>query len=88
MSKMGYCPIGGENGVLATRKELSAFAKRHGRKHIDEVIPLVTEPDQPLPSGCPNRNRHDDFGNAVYWETETGSHGWCCRDCGLVLQWG
>ena len=37
-------------------------------------------------SGCPMK--HDEMESAIYWETDTGSHGWCCSVCGEVLQWG
>jgi hypothetical protein len=23
-----------------------------------------------------------------YWESGDGSHGWCCSECGMILQWG
>ena len=88
MSKIGFCECGQMDGYKVTTKELAAFARKHGRKSIDEVIPLPGEKNQAHPDKCGNREHHDDMENAVYWETETGSHGWCCQECGLVLQWG
>lgn len=76
------------NGYKVTTDELSAFAKKHGRKFIDEVIPLPGEKNQPDPEKCGAKENHGDMTNAVYWETDNGSHGWCCQECGLVLQWG
>ena len=88
MSKIGYCKRGGLEGILVTTKELEAFAKKHGHKYIDWVIPIPGAGNQPHPDNCPHTADHDNMDNITYWETETGAHGWCCQSCGLVIQWG
>jgi len=86
MSEYGYCPRGGQEGVLVTQKELVEFAAKHKLKFIDQVIPLPGKKNQPDPKKC--GSDHESTGNVVYWETEMGSHGWCCANCGEVIQWG
>jgi hypothetical protein len=27
-------------------------------------------------------------GMPVYWQRPNGRHGWCCKSCGTVTQWG
>lgn len=64
----------------------SFYASVTDSKFMDEYIPLdgVTIKDQ--------QERAKDcecvFEDAVYWENEQHSHGWCCPNCGKVLQWG
>jgi len=94
MSKIAFCPKGGQSGILVTEKELGDLALRLGRKTMDEVIPMpdisfeqqktrIAEDRASLGPG-----RHDEHGQQ-YWEVEgTGAHGWCCSYCGTVLQWG
>ena len=77
MATWGYCSRGGQQGFRVTTKELKAYARSLGNTFIDEAIPLETT--DPF---C------EDHSDTVYWETEKGSHGWCCCHCGLVTQWG
>ena len=92
MSEIKYCPRGGMDGVFVTRKELVEFAKKMGKKCIDEIIPLPKDFNQIAKKDCPYRK--DEHGNedvtnhSLYWETDTGGHGWCCEMCGTVFQWG
>lgn len=85
MSKLSFRPAGGMTGIEVTKDELLLTARRLGNKYIDEVIPVprinITQQKERL-KDC----KHD--GEDIYWETETGSHGWCCENCGTVIQWG
>ena len=91
MSRIGLCNRGGLDGIKVETSELKRFAKEHGLKFIDLVIPLPGDGQMPLDK-CPHRNRatedHEGVEHTMYWETETGSHGWCCSVCGEVTQWG
>ena len=80
MPKIGYCTRGGMNGLKVTRKEMNDLADELNLNVIDLFIPVPERSETP----CKN---HDD-NNTIYWESETGSHGWCCPICGEVLQWG
>jgi len=78
MSKIAYCPRGGLEGILLTKKEIRG-----------EIIPLpcMLSSKKINPSKC--TEDHDGMSDSIYWEVdETGSHGWCCSTCGKVLQWG
>lgn len=83
-----FCPRGGQDGYYITESNLAKFAKTLGNKYIDLVIPLNTT--QVLSKDCPDCHGANkaDMTNATYWETDTGSHGWCCATCGMVIQWG
>ena len=85
MSKKAYCPRGGQEGIYVTISELKRYAKKSDRKYIDEVIPLPLHGKQPDPKNCTNGHG---FGETYYWENNEGGHGWCCAECGQVLQWG
>lgn len=74
MSRVGFCKRGGQEGVILTNKEFTN----------SNMIPL--------PDGNISRNQctqdHTSFESAIYWETETGAHGWACNKCGEIIQWG
>jgi hypothetical protein len=72
-------------GIKTTREEMLHLSNAINSNYLDEVIPLpnVTQTEQiEALSDC------DHDYDSVYWETETGSHGWCCQTCGKVTQWG
>ena len=79
------CPRGGNPGVMVTEGQLKKFADKIGSRAIDAVIPI---PVRFLvhPEDC--SQDHSDLPDTIYWETNKGSHGWCCSECGMVLQWG
>jgi hypothetical protein len=81
-----YCPRGGQEGIFVTRSKLQRFARRLKLDAIDVIIPLPLH-EQIHPDDC-TAHSDDSFDSAIYWETETGSHGWCCSVCGNVIQWG
>jgi hypothetical protein len=86
MSKIGFLVNGGMEGIEVSRKELELFSDKLGNKYLDQVIPLpdVSLEEQKIRiNHCPDHDQDDS-----YWETETGSHGWCCSHCGTVTQWG
>lgn len=85
MSKISYRPRGGEEGIEVTTEELIKFSNVLGLEFRDQVMPIPSvsiEEQRIRLKHCPS---HD---NEIYWETETGSHGWCCEHCGEVVQWG
>lgn len=84
MSKLSHCPRGGMMGISLTRREMATFSLLMGRNFIDEVIPLPGKTPQEQKNAMQNCTHED----ADYWEDETGSHGWCCSQCGEVVQWG
>ena len=88
MSVIDYCERGGMDGICVTTDEMSALAKKYGKKTIDEIIPLpdLERQEKVLKDGCPIN--HDEMEMSEYWEDEEGSHGWCCAVCGTVVQWG
>ncbi len=83
MSQYTFCPRGKQEGILVTSKELEEFALKNKREYIDSVIPLPEINSLP----CLNINRCSR--KAIYWENiDSGAHGWCCSECGRVIQWG
>lgn len=90
MSTHTFCPTGLMDGILVADAELTEFANTIGSKYIDEYIPLPdTEAlDQAeLVKACDCDNK-EGFDHAIYWERSNGKHGWCCNECGKVIQWG
>ena len=78
MSKIAYCPRGGMEGILLKSSERKV-------KNNTEVIDLPY--NQIYIERC--TNDHSTMEHAKYWEDEkTGSHGWACSACGMILQWG
>ena len=74
------------DGILTSEDDLKELSQFLGTEYLDECIPLpnVSMSDQAermRSCGCSD----DDTG---YWESDTGSHGWCCYRCGVVSQWG
>ena len=87
MSKIAYCNRGGMDGILVTDDELVKFAKKLKKKYIDAVIPLPNSTASEQKKAIKECGDHNGE-NSQYWESESGSHGWCCPDCGTVTQWG
>jgi hypothetical protein len=88
MSKISFRPRGGQEGIEVTKAELKETAQFFNSQYLDMFIPLpdtTLDNQKCLLETCDERDEH---GNARYWETETGSHGWCCSICGSVVQWG
>ena len=87
MSKIAFCSRGGQSGILTTEMELQMFANKLNRRFIDEVIPLpdTTFSEQLIKLQNCNHTEHSE----QYWENkENGKHGWCCGNCGTVVQCG
>lgn len=87
MSIISHRPRGGQDGIEVTRDELFEFSTKLGSNILDGAIPLPGlsfEKQQERMMNC------DHECDAEYWEMETvgGSHGWCCANCGKVVQWG
>lgn len=90
MKTYGYYPRGGNDGIQVTTEELSEYARISCSKYIDETIPL---PDKdPIEQVMVTKeciHPEDEYPiDTIYWESETGNHGWCCSKCGTVIQWG
>jgi hypothetical protein len=80
MSELKMCPRGGNYGVYVAEEELIQHAKDNGYTAIDYEIPL--------PDGNDLTCKECDFNKGTYYESDTGLHGWCCQQCGRVIQWG
>lgn len=87
MSEIKFCPRGGQEGIVPSDKELNELGNAMKEyKWLDKYIPLPSKTiaeQVALIKHC----LHPD-GRHQYWETETGSHGWCCSVCGTTIQWG
>lgn len=89
MSKIGYCPRGEMQGIVTTEAEQIELKNVLEEHYIDHFIPLPdVTPEQQKVKRCTCDKDHDSMEDAIYWENETGAHGWCCSECGEVLQWG
>lgn len=84
----GYCKRGGMDGIVVTTSQLHQFATFMGAKFGDEFIPIPDSDNAIQRSRVGKHLTHDINSNVVYWEDNTGSHGWCCAECGRVVQWG
>jgi len=87
MSIITQCPRGDMLGIYLSNEDLIDFAKSINRKHIDEVIPLPKmslQEQKKVLKNCKHKREYE----AQYWESDYGSHGWCCPNCGTVTQWG
>ena len=85
MSELSFRPVGGLNGIEITQQELIEFSEKMNRSYIDEIIPLpniATNKQKQTAQNCDHQT------DGIYWESNTGSHGWCCSACGTVIQWG
>ena len=85
MEGLQFCPVGGMNGILITMANLKRFAVKVGATFLDQVIPL---PNVQIDDQTERIEVCDHEGQDVYWETDEGNHGWCCKNCGTVTQWG
>ena len=86
MSRIDYCRRGGQEGIVVTTSELNKFANFMKSNALDEFIPLPDTLGKIQREAIKNCTSHS---NAQYWENnKTGGHGWCCRNCGTVVQWG
>ena len=77
----GHCRRGGMNGFRPSAREMREASEKMfpGAKYWDTAIPLGHR------SPC---SSHDRSTPIAYWERPDGGHGWACRRCGQVLQWG
>ncbi len=87
-TKKQFCEVGETEGIYVEHYQLQEFGNFLNTHHSDEYIPLpnLLNEDQKLIIG--QNNCEHDVEDIVYWETEEGVHGWCCSNCGKVLQWG
>lgn len=85
VGKIQYCSRGGQTGLFVTNDQLAKFSKLIGNKYVDLIMPVSNI----ISENCSNcKNKDDILENILYWETDSGSHGWCCAECGKVFQWG
>ena len=85
MSKISYRPRGGMEGIETNQNEQAQLAVAMNSKYIDEFIAL---PGKSIQEQVQLIKECEDHDNAIYFEDEEGSHGWCCRHCGKTIQWG
>lgn len=86
MSKIDFCPRGGMNGIRTSDEELNTLSTHLRNEYLDMYIPL---PKISLETqGKLIRDCKDHSLSPQYWERDNGSHGWCCGECGTVIQWG
>lgn len=83
---MSERPRGGTYGIEVTEQQQTDFAMKTGAQFIDNFIPLPEKSNAEQVQTINNICTHDN--DLIYWENELGAHGWCCEDCGKVLQWG
>lgn len=88
MSEYGYCHRGGQEGIITNHHEMLELAAIMNSKFSDEYIPLPGIDMQTQAKKIKEVEEDATYDNVVYWETDTGSHGWCNRDTGTVVQWG
>jgi len=84
-----YRRRGGQEGWAPTPSQMRRASQRFfpGSEYIDQAIPIPGAPKKP----CPDEKHFGpmDGGHEWdYWESGDGSHGWCCSECGMILQWG
>lgn len=86
MSEYGETRRGGCRGIITSHEEMHDLAVKLGAKYADEYVPLPEQSfmEQERSIGvC-----MDHYESVTYWEKTDGSHGWACRGCGTVIQWG
>jgi len=93
LSHIGHCRRGGQEGICFTEGQLKKFSDYIGEKeYVDLYIPLpgITMAEQKKRIDAEKSGIAPAFKmqNAQYWESNTGSHGWCNRYSGKVEQWG
>jgi hypothetical protein len=79
-----YRPRGDCRGFAPTMDEMqhASRAMFPDSTFVDLAIPVRGGDHRCQPE------EHEGFEGAVYWETDTGNHGWACESCGEVIQWG
>jgi hypothetical protein len=90
MSEMTATPDGHARGIRVQDSELMALSDAMLTNILDGYIPLpgVEMKEQLLTIAACTNCLSNDFEDAVYWERESGAHGWACRNCGRVIQYG
>ena len=93
MATISYRPRGGQEGIECSVFEQNELATVIKTTYIDKYIPLPNmsiEEQAELILRLQNEegDKDGDFDNAIYWENEEGSHGWCDMESGKVVQWG
>ena len=87
MAVFGDCLRGGQLGLRVDTEELKRLRKLKNVSCFDEWMPVPNA----MPDCGNNVHSHGQL-ETVYWEVVSGgmagSHGWCCRLCGKVVQWG
>jgi hypothetical protein len=88
MSKLSFRPRGGCEGIEFTRTEQLKLCYALASEFADEFVPLPNVTIEEQVARYKDGTNDDDDSNCIYWETETGSHGWCNPYNGRVVQWG
>ena len=89
-SVRGFCPRGGQDGIVVSKTDMRKLAEAVGSKYLDEFIPLpgMTIAKQAETIKANQDEESSPIPNVEYWETKEGSHGWCSIKTGRVVQWG
>ncbi len=88
MSEYGHCHRGGQEGICTNHHEMLELAEVVGSKFSDEYIPVPGIDMQTQAKLIKETEQDDTYDNVVYWESDTGEHGWCKKATGKVVQWG
>lgn len=75
-----------EHGIVCSTNDMLDLSNDLELNAIDEYIPLPnldTYEQQERISDC-----EDHSVEVTFWENENGGHGYCCKNCGKVVQWG
>ena len=88
LSKYDECKRGGTYGIKVSVTNLKKYAKILNENYIDKFIPIpnlsVTENIERI-KNC--KCESETSPQMSYYESTSG-HGWCCKNCGRVHQWG
>ncbi len=90
-TQIGFCRRGGQDGIVPTPAEQRRINNYFQSKFSDQYMPLPgrsPEEQRVQNEACKAEGLHENMSTGTYWEDKTGAHGWCCRKCGEVLQWG
>ncbi len=88
MSQYGHCHRGGQEGIDTNHHEMLELSAIMNSKYSDEYIPLPGIDMQTQANKIKEVSEDPSMDNVVYWEDESGGHGWCDRETGIVVQWG
>ncbi len=85
----GHCKRGGMTGICVTDADLTILAKALKAKYLNAYIPIPGVSTEDQIKRIKDSKDEDTYENTEYWENVmNGSHGWCNKYTGEVIQWG